>query len=104
MTTLEEERLAATALSMEVTSQALAGVRDRFSAWITTFEDGPKLAPNTNGGPGYSIVWEGGPYEWTYLASMGGRDDFGHEVEPCEVPAGFYLEPVNGWSLNVYPV
>lgn len=86
-----------------VTAKALTSVKRRFSAWITTFDNGPTIEPNTSGGSGYSIVWEGGPYEWTYLASMGGFDDFGNEVEPVEAPDGFYLEPVNTWSLNVYP-
>ena len=84
-----------------VTAKALTAIRRRFSAWITTFDDGPEVVPDMRGG--YSIVWEGGPYEWTYLAAMGGFDDFGNEVEPVEAPAGFYLEPVNTWALNVYP-
>lgn len=92
-----------------VSNKALTAIRRRFSAWITTFDDGPKLVSfnetnneNTTNRTGYSIVWEGGPYKWTYLAAFGGFDDFGFEVEPVEAPAGFYLEPVNHWSLNVY--
>ena len=85
-----------------VTSKVLTGVKRRFSAWIDTPEDGPKILPNTSGGSGYSIAWEGGPYEWTYLAAFGGRSEFGRKVDPVEVPDGFYVEPVNGWSVNVY--
>lgn len=109
---------------------ALAAIRSTFAAYCEpmtidgetypALSDGPKLIDGTDydGRPDPIIVWEdGAPYEWTYLASMGGVDqetaslaaEFGGTVKPTPAasehpawPAGVWAEPVNTVTLALY--
>lgn len=64
---------------------------------------GPELLAGWDGHD-FVIIWEGGPYDWTILASGGGFDEFGHEYEPVKLPTGVWVEPVNGCVLALYRI
>ena len=49
-------------------------------------------------------VGEFGPSDWTLLVGGGGLDEFGYEYEPAKMPAGVWVEPVNGCVLGLYRV
>ena len=66
----------------------------------------------------WAIVWEGGPYEWTYLFPGGGFDEemynlafeFGKETarrlatKPgAELPDGVWTEAITSWAIAIYP-
>ena len=51
------------------------------------------------------ILWEEGPYEWTYLFPHGGTDaEFGFKVEPVELPAGVFAEPQTTYSMGLFNI
>lgn len=57
------------------------------------------------GEPVTAIVWEEGPFQWTYLFPYGGRTEMGGEVPDVSglLPAGWWAEPVTGWAIAIYP-
>lgn len=58
-------------------------------------------------GPNPSIVWEGGPYQWTYLFPYGGIDEeYGFKVPDVSsmIPEGYYTEAQTGWAISIYPI
>lgn len=102
--------------------QVLAAVRSRHEGyWGDSESSAPKLVENwdwlESGPTRWAIVWEEGPYEWAYRASMGGTDEemtslvadeFGSGAaravkleEPLRV-SGLFLEPVTMWALGIY--
>lgn len=54
----------------------------------------------------YSIVWEEGPYNWTYLFPHGGVDpEFGFrfaDVSDGLDALGVWVEPMTGWATGIY--
>jgi hypothetical protein len=64
-------------------------------------QDGPNLRDHDHEdlSPGsWSIDWEGGdaPYDWTFLF-------VDRQYESRTIPAGVFIEPINGVILGVYP-
>jgi hypothetical protein len=61
--------------------------------------------PDSGWGDHWVLAWEeGGPYEWTALATSGGIAEFSAKAfEPAEFPRTVFCEPVNGIELGVYP-
>lgn len=60
-------------------------------------------------GAPFTVVWEEGPYEWTFLfqelaAGYEAQDpEFGFTYKPfASLPAGVYAEAYAGYSLNLY--
>ena len=68
----------------------------------------------------YAILWEEGPHEWTYaldgspteeervlVAEAGaefGKPGLKAKGRPAVVaPAGVFIEPLNSWSVGIYP-
>jgi hypothetical protein len=84
----------------------LRKLRESFPAYIS--EDyGPSLVEHWDwlgvGGPRWSIVWEGGPYEWAIIFPHGGVDpEFGTAYEAVKLPKGVWTEPVTAWAINLY--
>ena len=90
----------------------LRQVRKTFRPYLTR-RDQPVLRRDWDWGYGrcdYAIVWEGGPLEWTSLATGGGIDEelteLGREfglppvtVQPIEAPVGVLLECYTSWAL-----
>lgn len=51
----------------------------------------------------WAVVWEGGAYDWAYLASMGGMGEFGNTVHPAEgLPEGTYLEAACSFAVSLW--
>lgn len=98
--------------------KVLAAIRRQFAGWIEPGqpEQGPKLVKDFDwyGGAPYAIVWEEGPYEWTFTAGEGGIDEemtsLAREFDPKAVvktkavkfPDTVFVEPVTGWALGIY--
>lgn len=101
----------------------LREVRKRFAPYIDPEVEGsgPELVRDWDwsGHADWAIIWEGGPYEWAYLAASGGVDEeltelnatmaeyrSGKmkpvEVAPVEPPERVFLEPVTSWALGLY--
>lgn len=54
----------------------------------------------------FAILWEGGPFEWTYLFPHGGIDaEFGTKTKDVssKIPAHIYVEPITSWAIGIYP-
>jgi hypothetical protein len=52
-----------------------------------------------------AIVWEEGPFEWTYTFPYGGIDgEFGFSVADVSgyIPEGLFIEPITSWAVGVY--
>lgn len=72
---------------------------------------GPKLVEDWDwtgyGGAKWSIIWEEGPFQWTYLFPYGGvEEEFGLKVPDVSerLPAGFYAEAITSWAIGLYPI
>lgn len=90
--------------------KVLTAVKKAFAPWLDKDGNGPVLKENWDwfghGNPTrWSIVWEEGPYQWTYLFPFGGRDEeFGFKIADVSdaIPAGFYAEAETGWAIGLY--
>ena len=73
--------------------KVLSEVKKAYFAKHYSELDQPKLVKDWSfldcGKVPYAIIWEGGPYQWTYEAS-----------EKVQVP-GVYVEPYTTWSLAI---
>lgn len=121
--------MASTDLTREQAEATLAAIVDHFRSYTEPMvlpADGdapaltldaacplPTLLENFDGAA-WTIMWEEGPDEWAYRASMGGNSeedrvlaaDVGVTVvieKPATVPAGVSLEPATSYSLGLYP-
>lgn len=72
-------------------------------------------------GSGWEIIWESGPFEWAYRFASGGvnedvasalTSEFGLSAteahkrateEPVKVSSKVFIEPINSYSVGVYP-
>lgn len=118
------------AVTRKQADQVLRQVKERFAPYLSK-ESKPQLIRNWDWGYGptpYAIVWEGGPYEWSILATSGGVDEelttelmtlpqyaeftrtnrmpAGAQVvrvEQVKAPEGVYLECVTSWALGLFP-
>lgn len=99
--------------------QVLEAVREKFRAYWKNCE--PESRPRvSHQGAHPVIVWDAGsPFEWPHLFSGGGvdeemaalaeefvgRDDAIRRAthEPATLPDGVHAEPVNGYTLGLYP-
>lgn len=84
---------------------ALAAIRKQFG--VTAAESGPQLVqdyePMHGGTVDYAIVWEEGPFEWTYGAFWPHVDaESGIRREGVVKPAGVYSEAINHYALGLY--
>lgn len=103
----------------------LRGIRRRFAAYLGDGADAPVLRRRWDwANAEWTIIWEGGPPDWTYLALDGGVDEemstlamtmpeYGDyvrtgridrpaRVDAVEMPPGVYAEPYSSWALCLY--
>lgn len=55
----------------------------------------------------WSIIWEEGPFQWSYYFPYGGiEEEFGTMVPDVSksIPAGFYAEAITSWAVGLYPI
>jgi|PlaIllAssembly_1097288.scaffolds.fasta_scaffold01795_13 hypothetical protein len=93
-------------------TKVLNALKRQRAAYIDGPDSGPKLVENWDwlgNGSDYiarwSIVWEEGPYEWSYLFPFGGIDEeFGFHVANVSdaIPEGFYSEAITSWAIGLY--
>lgn len=102
--------------------RVLAAVREQCAGWLDPDkpDTGPKLVMDfdwTGTGARPAIVWEGGPFEWTYQFPYGGVDEEatgllqefkpGGRIERKDVsgkiPKGVWTEACTAWALSIYP-
>lgn len=87
--------------------QVLAAVRKQCTGAILESDEGPKLVMDFDrlgNGAHPAIVWEEGPYEWTYLFPYGGiEEEFGTRVPDVSkmLPVGVFCEPDTAWALSI---
>jgi hypothetical protein len=87
--------------------QVLAAVKRQFRAWLSADgSNSPVLIMDWDWlgyGPCPSIVWEGGPYDWTmYFPGGGIEEEFGTTVKPVTVPKGIWTEPMTMFAISIY--
>jgi len=113
-------------ISRQQAEQALAAVTQQFVAFCEPLIIGgrnygisslPTLVETSQGD--WEIVWEDGPDEWAYRASMGGSSEedralaaaasveFGTTItvpedKPVTFPRGVHAEPVMSFVLGLY--
>lgn len=66
---------------------------EQSGTWDDTWSMRPVLCHQFDDEDPWAIVWEEGPYEWTF-------DDF---VDTLGDEFGVTIEPVNTWSVRIYP-
>jgi hypothetical protein len=50
-----------------------------------------------------SIVWEGGPYDWTtYFPGGGVEEEFGFKIKPVTLPKGIWTEAMTSFAISIY--
>lgn len=89
---------------------SLESVKKQFNAYIQAGYAPPVLMEDFDG-KDFVLVWEEGPYEWTYLCPQGGHDEelsaeagMAMSWDPApDWPEGVWAEPVNHYSLALYP-
>jgi len=91
----------------------LAAVTRKFSPYVEP-GFGPTLLSDFDGRP-WTIVWEEGPYEWPFAQLDAKTVDEELTAEAAEygaglifspavtLPPGVWVEPVNHYSIAVYP-
>src|SRR2546425_327430 len=89
-------------------AQATAVLRDverRFKPWIEAEGHGPKLNMEWawSGSPTPTILWEGGPYNWTLYQGGGIEEGSGLDIELAKLPPGLWTAPYSGWALAIFP-
>lgn len=70
------------------------------------WNNGPVLCRDFEGwhtDTSWAVVWDGGPFEWSYLLPMGGRGEFGIEVEPVRLPDGVACDSFSNVAISLYP-
>ena len=81
--------------------------RSDYDADLVPITDPQRLPFITEYEGHFEIVWEdGSPYGWTYNFPQGGVDEeFGFPVKDVSemIPRGVYVEPMNGYSVGVFP-
>lgn len=89
-------------------SKVLAAVRAQYKSWILPGDTGPLLVRDWKfydwDTTRWSIVWEEGPYQWTYMFPHGGiEEEFGSRVKDVSdrLPAGVWAEACNSFALSV---
>lgn len=107
-------------LSRELAEAALQAVIAKHQAYIDAGCEPPILLPpeRSMSQDCWEIVWEDGPFEWAYRASLGGVDEELAELaadvmprdravalateQPGTFPAGVYVEPYSDFRLCLY--
>lgn len=114
-------------LTKKKAEACLAAVKAQFKEYLGDGADEPKLYEPGFHADSWTIAWEGGPFEWTYLAFKGGFDDEMYRLAMDAMietgtldeagrakarematkqehprPAGVFTEPLNHWALCLY--
>ena len=107
-------------ITREQAEACLAAVKKQFASTIGAGYPEPKLCEPGDLAESWTIVWEEGPFEWTYRAFQGGFDeeiytlarDAGATEEQATktatddgvpTPAGVWTEAKNHWCLCLHP-
>jgi hypothetical protein len=96
-------------ITSSMANRTLAAVKKQWGE-IADGDLGPKLIKDWDwdGKPiDYAIVWEEGPFEWSYLFPNGGRMSewdisFTLPDVSAKVPAQVFAESVTSWSIGLY--
>jgi hypothetical protein len=106
--------------------KVLQNVRDRYPDPHPEYaspDDQPKILPGSHEAlqteDAWVISWESGPFEWALRYTMGGFDDEMYHLAVDEIGQeraramatedaaprvdGVFVEPINSFSLGVYP-
>lgn len=90
-------------------NKVLEAVKTKFRVYIDAGYSEPKLMQDWDG-YAWVIMWEEGPFEWTYdpiedraldqeMSSMVGRAVY---LDGVALPKGIWCEPINHYSLAIY--
>jgi len=89
-------------------TKVLNAVRAQCKGSILPGDSGPKLVRDWKfydwDTTRWSIVWEEGPYQWTYTFPHGGiEEEFGSRLKDVSdrLPAGVWTEACNSFALSV---
>jgi len=88
--------------------RVLAAVKKAYGAWIMEGDRGPVLMKDYaawNSPAPYAVVWEEGPFEWTFNFPFGGiEEEFGSNVADVSaaIPKAVFCEAMTSWCLGIY--
>ena len=99
-----------TTITRRDAEKALAALTAQAGAWIDGNGVAPKIVENFDwlgsGHPApFAIVWEEGPYNWTYLFPFGGiEEEFGFRLPDVsdQLPGHLFAEAITGWAVGLY--
>lgn len=79
-------------------------IEKQFAPWINEGDSGPVLLKDWNG-HGWAIVWESGsPDSWAVKDPGGDVDEeFGFKIPARREVRGVFTEPINSYTLGLYP-
>lgn len=89
-------------LTKKQAEAALKKVEKWMEPWTKGAGDKPKLYPPGFHTTGWSIAYEGGPWDWTYLIGGGVEEEFGFKMPPITFGKHVFAEPVNNCILGLY--
>jgi hypothetical protein len=106
-------------VTREQAEAVLHAVRQQYGAWLSDDSAGPELRRDWDGRD-WVVLWEEGPYEWSYAALQEHVEPEMYELaveagataeqarrtallKEARLPDGVWVEAVNHYSLAVYP-
>lgn len=97
---------------------AFEAIKSRFAEYVDNGWEPPVLMEDFDGS-GWTVMWEEGPDEWVYSLDGGVSEadaamyadasaEFGVKVDPAPraavvMPTGVFAEPINSYSMGLYP-
>lgn len=107
-----------TKVSEKKAEQVLEAIRNAFPAYLDALEKGPVLIPDFDGRD-WTVMWEeGAPFEWPFLLGGGVDEEMASLLsefmddeaagkaatqQAAVFPKGVFVEPVNHYSVGIYP-
>lgn len=88
-------------LTKKQAEAALKKVEKWMGPWVSEDEK-PTLYPPGFHTSGWSIAYEGGPYNWTMLIGGGIDEEFGIKYPEITFSKHVFAEPVNNCILGLY--
>ena len=91
------------AITKRQAEATLARVKKQFSVWLSDGQDEPLLVKGWDSPNVWSILWDGGPFEWTMFFPHGGiEEEFGFNIKATDTIKGVFAEPYSYTVLNLY--
>ena len=95
-----------TGFTIEQAETVLTKIKEQYRIWLHG-NDGPQLRLSfswTGSESCTAIVWEEGPYEWSYnVGDTYTEEEFGFRITGFDPVPGVFTEAITSWAVGLYP-